>query len=86
LNYPFAPKQSELKNLELQAPMDLSPALKIRNMMHWDQMSFLRERGEKILARKLTLETTMEMEVAQTLPWRWSINAVVARCVLRIRR
>jgi hypothetical protein len=47
-------------------------------MLHWDQMSFLRERGEKILAKKQTLETTMDMEVAHTLPWRWTINAVVA--------
>lgn len=52
--------------------------LTIRNMLHWDQMSFLRERGEKILAKKQTLETTMDMEVAHTLPWRWTINAVVA--------
>jgi hypothetical protein len=65
--------------------MDLSPVLTIRNMLHWDQMSFLRERGEKILAKKQTPETTMEMEAAHTLPWRWSSNAVVTRCVLRIR-
>jgi len=54
-------------------------------MLHWDQMSFLRERGEKILAKKQTPETTMEMEAAHTLPRRWSSNAVVTRCVLRIR-
>jgi hypothetical protein len=43
--------------------MDLSPVLKIRNMLHWDKISFQRERGEKTLAKKQTPETTMEMEL-----------------------
>ncbi len=48
--------------------MDISQVLTIRNMLHWDQMSCLRQSGEKILAKKQTLETTMEMEVAHKLP------------------